>query len=138
MRLPRIRLSVGGLMILIAAGTILVAGVIELAKLMEKRSAYLDRVGSEALNVEALRKTLANDEAAVVAYRRHESEGAPPPPANMILGPNRSWGDYVKLSADKVRKGREEIAHRAALVEKYRRAARRPWATVEPDPPWPN
>jgi hypothetical protein len=114
MRLPRVRFTLRGLMIVVAGAAGLMAAWIGLARLRLLASDYRARAKQHAGIEETLRRIIA-------------SAGADSP-VDISPGPGLRSRRFTAWAVAK---------HEAALCRKYERAARYPWLRVEPDPPEP-
>ena len=114
MRLPRVRFTLRGLMIVVAVMAGLMAAWIGLARLKLLASDYRARAEQHAGIEATLRRIIASDGADA--------------PVDISPGPGLRSRRFTAWAVAK---------HEAALRCKYERAARYPWLRVEPDPSEP-
>jgi tetratricopeptide (TPR) repeat protein len=165
MRLPRLRLTVRRMMIVIAALALVLGSSIEAIRLRRWRDEFLMRAQAHAqyerINLESeglarnmtkfYRDSAESDEA---SSKRWSSPGV----LSRLLGFKGEPGlaeihsnlaeihskqaerekDLAIQGRDQATKYAEAAAYHAALKRKYLRAASRPWLPVEPDPPPPD
>jgi hypothetical protein len=119
MKLPRVRVTVRGLMVLVAVAGLLVS----FAVLVQRRAYYRLQMAmyrdAEEASLEMVRATDRRLEQIETASR----PGQTVPEVDTL----RTYNERVRAQAE----------YYEELVSKYRRAADRPWLPVAPDPPAP-
>jgi hypothetical protein len=127
MRLPRLRFSVQGLMVVVAV----VAALLGLYLLKQRRDRYLNRVMVWRSAEESILKLAQSVDRRIVQFDGEvKREQAATPRSLQIAAMARELQDF----AAGVRSKGEQAA---SIRRKYERAARYPWLPVSPDPPEP-
>ncbi len=165
MSLPRVRLTIRRMMILVAVVAVILGGGFGVFPLKRQRDHYLERAALHALKDAAHQEMavfyrdgfVARDSRLLVREQhlarskrwmgeRRSSPGLSPEVRDRMV---RSWAENesrndeifveVQREASLYRRKRESSRHSAAyhasLKQKYFRAAALPWETVPPDPP---
>ena len=118
MQLPRIRLSLRGMMLVIAViGATL--------GLIEERRARFARIAN-AHAMERVNLQLSELDVYIITKAKQIGEDRSP---SVLAAYERSWREALPLA--------RFVEHHAQMSEKYERASSRPWLPVATDPPAP-
>jgi hypothetical protein len=151
MRIPRVQFTIGRMMIAVAViATVLGAGI-EGMRLKRFRDQYLHRakihayleqslLGTEAIAGKAAAATerLTAEGLELVEKRARGAQSAVDPAFNQTSIELYKWEQRIASEYREIAARYAKLAaHHSALKKKYRRAADRPWSSVEPDGPEP-
>lgn len=136
MRMPRFRLSIRWMMGLVA----LVALMIWAKQMRERSIEYQARAAEHAAGAEsrALASSIwqadANKYQKIADYSRVRTDR---PEGIDWIKDAEHWDEQAAIHRGYVEMTARQSAYHADLAGKYRRAARYPWLSVAPDPPYP-